>query len=44
MSENKGINTGTQKPRQNDGEKRGFSLPSTSSKPPMPPVQPPKKK
>lgn len=27
----------------NDREKRGYSLPSTSSKPPMPPVKPPKK-
>lgn len=26
------------------GEKRGFSLPPTTSKPPMPPVKPPKKK
>lgn len=31
------------KPGQNGSEKRGFSLPSTSSKPPMPPVNPPKK-
>ena len=28
---------------QSKGEKRGFSLPNTSSKPPMPPVKPPKK-
>lgn len=27
----------------NNREKRGFSLPPTSSKPPMPPVKPPKK-
>lgn len=27
----------------NNGEKRGFSLPPTSSKPPMPPVKSPKK-
>ena len=34
-----------QRPTRNDGtEKRGFSLPPTSSKPPMPPVNPPKKK
>lgn len=26
------------------GEKRGFSLPTTTSKPPMPPVKPPRKK
>ena len=26
------------------GEKRGFSLPPTTSKPPMPPVKPPKNK
>lgn len=26
------------------GEKRGFSLPPTTSKPPMPPVKTPKKK
>ncbi len=26
-----------------DIQKRGFSLPTTSSKPPMPPVKPPKK-
>lgn len=26
------------------GGKRGFSLPPTTSKPPMPPVKPPKKK
>lgn len=25
------------------GKKRGFSLPLTTSKPPMPPVKPPKK-
>ena len=28
---------------QNQSEKRGFSLPNTSSKPSMPPVKPPKK-
>ena len=28
---------------KNNSEKRGFSLPLTSSKPPMPPVKPPKK-
>lgn len=28
---------------QNNGEKRGFSLPTTSSKPPMPQTKPPKK-
>lgn len=36
-------NKGNNRPNQNDGEKRGFSLPSTTSKPPMPPVNPPKK-
>lgn len=36
-------NNSNNKPGQNGGEKRGFSLPSTSSKPPMPPVNPPKK-
>lgn len=28
---------------KNNNEKKGFSLPLTSSKPPMPPVKPPKK-
>lgn len=28
---------------KNNSEKRGFSLPATSVKPPMPPVKPPKK-
>lgn len=28
---------------QNQSEKRGVSLPNTSSKPTMPPVKPPKK-
>jgi hypothetical protein len=28
---------------QSNSEKRGFSLPTTSSKPPMPQVKPPKK-
>lgn len=41
---NGGNNNGNNKPSQNGGEKRGFSLPSTSSKPPMPPVNPPKTK
>ena len=32
------------KPTEEKGGKRGFSLPPTTSKPPMPPVKPPKKK
>lgn len=43
MSDKKGSNNGTGKPSQNNGDKRGFNLPSTTSKPPMPPVKPPKK-
>lgn len=43
MSTEKKGNVGTNRPNQNGGDKRGFALPSTSSKPPMPPVQPPKK-
>lgn len=44
MSRDKNGNSSTNRPNQNGSEKRGFSLPSTSSKPPMPPVKPPKKK
>lgn len=29
--------------KQGGSEKRGFSLPTTTAKPPMPPVKPPKK-
>lgn len=29
---------------KSNGKKKGFSLPTTSSKPPMPPVKQPKKK
>mgnify|MGYP003298820798 CR=1 FL=1 len=29
--------------KQSGSQKRGFSLPTTTSKPPMPPVKPPKK-
>lgn len=29
--------------KQCDSQKRGFSLPTTTAKPPMPPVKPPKK-
>ena len=36
-------NNGTNKPNQNGSDKRGFALPPTSSKPPMPPVKPPNK-
>ncbi len=46
MGERKSSNTsgnGQGSKPNNSGEKRGFSLPSTSSKPPMPPVKPPKK-
>lgn len=32
------------RPTQSGSEKKGFSLPPTTSKPPMPPVNPPKKK
>lgn len=39
MNEN---NNRTYKQSQDQGNKRGFALPLTSSKPPMPPVQPPK--
>lgn len=31
------------KGNKNNSEKRGFSLPTTSAKPPMPPVKVPKK-
>lgn len=43
MSTDKNGNSSTNRPDQNGSDKRGFSLPSTSSKPPMPPVKPPKK-
>lgn len=43
MSKDKNGNSSTNRPNQNGGDKRGFSLPSTSSNPPMPPVKPPKK-
>lgn len=32
------------RPKKNGSNKKGFVLPITSSNPPMPPVQPPKKK
>lgn len=35
--------TGKGSKSNNSEQKRGFSLPPTSSKPPMPPVKPPKK-
>lgn len=43
MSTDKNGSSSTNRPNQNGSDKRGFSLPSTSSKPPMPPVKPPKK-
>lgn len=46
MGERKSSNTsrtGKGSKPNNSGEKRGFTLPPTSSKPPMPPVKPPKK-
>lgn len=43
MNSNKTKDTGTNRPNQNKGDKRGFVLPPTTSKPPMPPVKPPKK-
>ena len=43
MGTDKNGNKGTNRPNQNGSDKRGFALPPTSSKPPMPPVQPPKK-
>lgn len=43
MSMDKNRNSSTNRPNQNEGDKRGFSLPPTSSKPPMPLVKPPKK-
>lgn len=43
MGMDKNGNSSTNRPNQNGSDKRGFSLPSTSSKPPMPPVKPPKK-
>lgn len=46
MGERKSSNTsgnGQGNKPNNSGEKRGFSLPPTSSKPPMPPVKLPKK-
>ena len=43
MSIDKSGNSSINRPNQNESNKRGFSLPPTSSKPPMPPVKPPKK-
>lgn len=43
MGMDKNGNSSTNRSNQNGSDKRGFSLPSTSSKPPMPPVKPPKK-
>lgn len=43
MRLNKNENNSTNRPNQNGSDKRGFSLPPTSSKPPMPPVKPPRK-
>ena len=43
MSTDKNGNRSTNRPNQNGSDKRGFALPPTSSKPPMPPVKPPKK-
>ncbi len=44
MSSNKNRNSGINRPNQTGNDKRGFTLPPTSSNPPMPPVKPPKKK
>lgn len=43
MSSDKNGSNNTSRPTQNGSDKRGFALPPTSSKPPMPPVKPPKK-
>lgn len=45
MSERKDSNNGHRQGQNKNGSvHRVFSLPPTSSKPPMPPVKPPKKK
>lgn len=42
MCRNKNKNRNINRPNKNRSDKRGFVLPPTSSKPPMPPVKPPK--
>ena len=43
MSTDKNGNGSTNRSNQDGSDKRGVALPPTSSKPPMPPVKPPKK-
>ncbi len=43
MNSDKNDNKRANRPNQNGSDKKGFALPPTSSKPPMPPVKPPKK-